>query len=158
MPTGENLVVESVVFGRQFGFLFRQHIQIIRLIQVVFVTSLCLAVVLKLREVVSSQAELFFLASQILHHVSEGGERGYKFHRRAAVPCVAPIQQVDLRTVPGCLFTVFAELVQGVVETAERQPDLVLDGYRLPAFLEPVLHVPEEIRIVQSFPDRGVIG
>lgn len=74
------------------------------------------------------------------------------------MPCVAPVQQVDLRTVPDCFFTVFAELVQGVVETAERQPDLVLDGYRLPAFPEPVLHVPDEIRIVQNLPDRSVIG
>ena len=71
---------------------------------------------------------------------------------------VAPIQQVDPRTVPDRLLAVFAELIQGVVETSECQPDFVPDGYGLPAFLEPALHESDEIRVFQSLLDRGVIG
>ena len=90
--------------------------------------------------------------------VFEGGERGYKLHGGTAVPCIAPVQQVDLRTVPDRLLAVFAELIQGVIETSECQPDFVLDGYGLPAFLEPTLHISDEIRVFQSLYDFDVIS
>ena len=158
MPAGENLVIESVIFRRQFGFLFRQHIQIIRLVQVVFVAPLRLPVVLELFQITFRQAEFLLLTPQVLHHVFEGGERGYELHGRTVVPGIAPVQQVDLRAVPGRLLTVFAELIQGVVETSECQPDFVFDGYGLPAFLKTALHVSDEIHVFQSLHDRAVIS